>query len=172
MTDELKLVIDPLTLEARFSGKLPAERVSGVITQDDLALLFQQIATLTERLTEVEMTLQNATNNAGRLEWTIVTETSQAIAANSGYFTNNASQVLLTLPASAPVGSIVEVAGIGSGGWRISLNTGQAIQFGNKVTTTGTGSLNSTHKNDDVRLVCSSDNLWLVLSAIGNIDVL
>lgn len=104
--------------------------------------------------------------------WTVVTTTSQAMAINSGYISNNAGLVTLTLPATAAVGSIVEVQGLGAGGWQIAQNASQLIHFGSVVTTTGTaGFLASTNQYDSITLLCVVANTtWTVLGGPqGNI---
>lgn len=102
-----------------------------------------------------------------------VTGTSQTASVNSGYIANNAALVTITLPTTAPIGSVVKVSGKGTGGWLIAQNTGETIHFGNVNTTTGTGgSLASTNRYDAVELVCiTSDNDWVVASSVGNITV-
>ncbi len=60
--------------------------------------------------------------------WVEVTGTSVQAASNTGYLANNlSSQVTITLPPSPAVGGIVQVSGIGAGGWKIAQNAGQSI---------------------------------------------
>ena len=107
------------------------------------------------------------------ITWSEVTSTSQAAAINSGYITNNASLVTVTLPSTAALGSIVEVAGKGAGLWKIAQNASGIIHFGNTDSTTGTGgSIAAVNRYDSVRLVCSTaNNEWVVLSSVGNITI-
>jgi hypothetical protein len=95
------------------------------------------------------------------------------MSVKNGYIANNASLVTMTLPASAAVGDILRVAGLGVGGWKIAQNASQVIHFGESDTTTGTGgSLASTHKYDAIHLVCvATNNQFVVLSSVGNITV-
>jgi hypothetical protein len=108
------------------------------------------------------------------LSWSVITGTSQAAAINSGYLVNSATLSTITLPATAAVGSLLEIVGVGAGGWRLSQAAGQQVVFGNLSNTTGTGGqLNSTHQRDCIRLVCIvADTTWQVVSSIGNIDVI
>jgi hypothetical protein len=108
---------------------------------------------------------------ATSLSWTTVTGTSQAAAVNTGYITNNASLVTVTLPTTAAVGDTVAIAGQGAGGWKLAQNASEVIYFGNATTTTGTGGyLASTHRRDSVVLVCiTADTEWEVYSSIGSI---
>ena len=107
------------------------------------------------------------------MTWTDVTGTTQAMAVNNGYVANNAGLVTLTLPDTAAFGSVLEVVGLGAGGWRIAQNASELINFGSSVTTTGVGGrLDSTNRYDDVRLVCTVANTqWSVISSIGNITI-
>jgi hypothetical protein len=104
--------------------------------------------------------------------WTVVTTTSQSMAVNSGYISNNASLVTLTLPSTAAVGSIIQVQGLGAGGWQIAQNSSQLIHIGSQVTTTGTsGYLQSNNQYDSLTLLCVVANTtWTVLGGPqGNI---
>jgi hypothetical protein len=108
------------------------------------------------------------------LTWTVVTGTTQAAAVNNGYIANNAGTVVVTLPSTAAVGSIVAVTGINNAtGWQIAQNAGQQINFGTAATTSGTGgSLASTKTFDTVFLLCTVANTnWTVWDGIGNITV-
>lgn len=105
--------------------------------------------------------------------WNEVTGTSQAMAISNGYIANNAALVTLTLPATAAVGSVVRVAGKGTGLWRIAQNAGNMIHFLGSNTTLGAGGyLEATVRYDAVELVCITANLeWAVISAVGNITI-
>lgn len=107
------------------------------------------------------------------LNWSVVTA-NQSAAINSGYIVNSASLATITLPATATVGSILEVVGMGAGGWRLGQGAGQQVIFGSVSNTSGTGGqLNSTHQRDSIRLVCIiADTTWQVISSVGNIDVI
>lgn len=111
--------------------------------------------------------------SAGILPWTEVTGTSQSASVNNGYITNNAGLVTVTIPTTAPVGSVVRISGKGAGGWKVAQNASELIHFGSVDTTTGTGgSLASTNRYDAVELICVvADTEWLVLSSVGNITV-
>lgn len=85
-----------------------------------------------------------------------VTGTSQAMAVNHGYIANNAGLVTMTLPATAAIGSELEVAGNGAGGWIIAQNALQIIHIGNAASTPGVGgSVASSNRYDSIRLVCT-----------------
>ena len=106
--------------------------------------------------------------------WSEVTGTSQAGAINSGYIASNAAACTISLPATAAIGSVIEVVGKGVGGWKLSQAASQQVHFGNISSTSGTGgSLNSTHQRDAIRLVnVIADTTWQVVGSQGNIDVI
>lgn len=102
----------------------------------------------------------------GGMSWSTISGTSQAAAVNNGYVANNAGLVTITLPATAALGSTIEVIGLGAGGWNLTANTGQTIQFGNQVTSSA-GSLASTNLHDTVRVVCIVANTtWAVTQSV------
>jgi hypothetical protein len=111
-------------------------------------------------------------SSSGAASWTVVSGTTQAMVINAGYISNNAGLVTLTLPATAAVGSIIQMQGLGAGGWQIAQNASQLIHIGSSVTTTGTsGFLASTNQYDSLTLVCVIANTtWAVLGGPqGNI---
>ncbi len=107
------------------------------------------------------------------ITWNEVTGTTQSAAVNNGYITNNAGLVIVTIPDTATLGSVVRITGKGAGGWKLAQNSGETIHFGNTDTTTGVGgSLASTNRYDTVELVCITANTdWVVVSSVGNITV-
>lgn len=116
---------------------------------------------------------QGASGGGGGITWNEVTGTTQTAAVDNGYITNNASQVVVTLPTTAAVGKTVRIAGKGAGGWRVAQNASEIIHFGNVNSTTGTGGyIESTHRYDAVELLCIvADTEWVVLSSVGNITI-
>ena len=115
----------------------------------------------------------SGTSGSGGIAW-IEALTSQGLLVDTGYIANNAGLVTLTLPSTAALGSVIEVVGKGTGGWRIAQGTSELIHFGNINTTTGTGGyLESTLTYDAIRIVCTvADTEWTVLSVQGNITVI
>lgn len=67
-------------------------------------------------------------NVPGTVKWQALSASQQALP-NNGYLTTSSSQVsvLLPLSTSIAVGDIVRVSSHGTGGWRISQNSGQSI---------------------------------------------
>ena len=85
------------------------------------------------------------------------------------YTANSASLITLTLPTTAAAGTKLQVNYKGTGGWKIAQNASQQIQFGNVITTAGTGgSLTSNAAGDCIKLVCITANLlWEVQAVQG-----
>ncbi len=62
------------------------------------------------------------------IKWVTVTGAAQQAAANTGYLANNpTARVVITLPTSPAMGEIVQVTGVGDGGFFIAQNAGQVI---------------------------------------------
>ena len=111
---------------------------------------------------------------AGGASYVDQTATSVTMAVNTTYGANNASLVTLTLPATAVVGSIIKVLGVGAGGWLIAQQAGQSIRIGSSVSTVGVGgSVASTNRGDGIELICTTANTgWqAAVGPQGNITV-
>ncbi len=94
--------------------------------------------------------------------WSNIAGTTQAAAVNNGYVVGNAGLTTITLPATSALGSILEIAGKGAGGWVIAQGAGQQIHIGSSVSTLGAGgSVASTNQYDSIKLVCiTDDTIW------------
>lgn len=112
-------------------------------------------------------------SGGGGLTYTEVTGTTQSAAVNSGYITNNAAKVAVTLPATAAVGDAIAIVGKGAGGWRLAQNAGQTIHFGSIDTTAGaTGYIESTVRYDTVLVRCiTADTDFVVESVVGTLNI-
>ena len=112
--------------------------------------------------------------SAGGITWVNVTGATQAMAINTAYISNDTSTlVTLTLPATAAIGSVVQVQGAGSGLYTIAQNASQVINFNQLASTTGTGgSVSSTSQFDSITLVCITANTtWAVNQSVGTFSV-
>lgn len=111
--------------------------------------------------------------SSSNLPATVVSGTSQAAAVNNSYIANNASLVTITLPSTAAVGGVINIGGLGAGGWLLAQNAGQQIHFGNMATTSGTGgSVASQNQYDNITLQCVVANTTFVVQASqGNMTV-
>jgi hypothetical protein len=67
------------------------------------------------------------TNTPGTVVWQAPSAAILQAQANAAYLLTNTQLVTLTLPASPNVGDVVQVAGVGSGGWLLAQNPGQSI---------------------------------------------
>lgn len=113
------------------------------------------------------------TSSGSGFTWNEVIGTSQAMAVQNGYISNDAALVTLTLPATAVIGDVIRVAAKGAGGWLVAQNASQSIRLGNMATTAGVGgSLASTDLGDCIEILCTTtDTGFEVLSSVGNITI-
>lgn len=90
--------------------------------------------------------------------------------ADYSYNANSASQLTVTIPANSTAGARITVNGLGSGGWKLLLNTGDTIVSIGGSTTTGTGSVAGLQKGS-ITIECettgSSGNTWIVKAVQG-----
>ncbi len=109
------------------------------------------------------------------MTWVDVTGTTQAMSINTGYVSDNAGLVTLTLPATAAFGSILRIVGKGAGGWKIAQNASQQILVGTNATTVGTGgSVSSSYRTDTIELLATtagSSTVWTDISHNGNLTL-
>lgn len=97
--------------------------------------------------------------------WVNVTGTSMQAASNIGYLANNdVAQVTITLPASPSLGDIVQVSGIGAGGWKVAQNAGQSIILDSGIGATWTARETVRAWNS---VASSADGAKLVASVNG-----
>lgn len=105
--------------------------------------------------------------------WNAVAGASQTLAVQNGYVNQNSGLTTFTLPGTANFGDVIEIAGMGAGGWTIVENTGQNIIVGSLTSTTTSGSISSTTANDTIRLLCTvMDTTFMALSWAGNLTVI
>lgn len=105
----------------------------------------------------------------GGLTWSTITAATLAAAINNGYVINHATTpCIITLPATAALGSKIAIRGLaGSGGWTATANTGQTIQFGN-TSSSSAGSWSSTNAGDSCDLECIVANTtWALSNAVS-----
>lgn len=101
----------------------------------------------------------------GGLTWSTITAATLTAAINNGYVLNHAATpCVVTLPATAAVGSKIAFRGLlGSGGWTVTANTAQTIQFG-ATSTSSAGSFSSTTVTDSCDVECIVANTTWALS--------
>lgn len=89
-----------------------------------------------------------------------------SVVVNTLYIPTNAALVSFQLPTvtSDDVGSIVEIAGQGAGGWRILTGTGQTINIAS-VNASASTSIASATRYDAIRIILVNATTWITLSA-------
>lgn len=109
----------------------------------------------------------------GGITWQTISA-NQALVANNGYICiSPGGAISLSLPASAAIGTIIEVVLAGATSWTLTQAAGQQVFMGNTSSTLGaTGTTASTAAGDSIRMVCTvADTTWYVISSIGNINL-
>ena len=106
--------------------------------------------------------------------WVDVQGTSQQAVSNTGYLADSASLVTITLPASPVFGDVIQVNGVGSGGWTIVQNSGQSTIIKNIL-----GSLSNSTTDaitgaqyDAIELQYIGSNTYSVLNYVGTVSAL
>ena len=99
--------------------------------------------------------------------WVVISGTTQLAAVNTGYIIGNAAQTTITLPAIAEVGSIINVQGLGAGGWVLQAAAAQIINLGAAATSAG-GTLTSANRYDSLQIVCVlANSTWGTISVLS-----
>lgn len=104
------------------------------------------------------------------ITWANISGTTQAAAVNTGYVVGNASQTTVTLPATAALGSVIILQGLGAAGWILTANSGQTIQVG-QAATASAGTVTSAAAFDAIQVVCVVANTtwatsWVLSSGV------
>jgi hypothetical protein len=94
-----------------------------------------------------------------------VSGTTQAAAVNTVYLIANASQTTVTLPATAAIGQIVGIDGLGAGGWICTANTGQTIHFGQTASSSGGTCTSAGNYNAATFRCIIANTAWSVIAA-------
>jgi hypothetical protein len=106
------------------------------------------------------------------ITWVDAASSVQAVS-NTGYMADNAAQVTITLPAAPNVGDVIQVNGIGAGGWAISQAAGEAIIIDS---ITGISGANAAvirgSQYAAIELQYVGNNIFTVLNHTGNVGVL
>ena len=97
--------------------------------------------------------------------FTAASSTPITAAVNTGYYITDASQVTITLPATAAAGSIVAIVGTGAGGWILAPGSGQTIKVLSQSAST---SITSASQYDCIEVVCTVANTtWVARSLMS-----
>jgi Collagen triple helix repeat (20 copies) len=100
------------------------------------------------------------------ITWVNVTGTSVQAVSNVGYLANNAGLVVITLPATPLIGDIIQIDGIGIGGWIVVGNPSQSISTRN-ISSVSQSTVISGRQYDTLTLQYAGNGVYSVLSYIG-----
>lgn len=95
-----------------------------------------------------------------------VSGTTQAASVNTIYLIANAGQTTVTLPATAAIGNIVGIDGLGAAGWILAANTGQTIHVG-QTNTSVAGTVTSAGNYNSATFRCIVANTTWSMVAGG-----
>lgn len=112
-----------------------------------------------------------ASTGVGSVVWNDVAGTTQTAVVNNGYIISNAGATTVTLPTTAPEGSVFAIAGKGAAGWVLQMAAGQTMHVGSSASSVA-GSVTSTNQYDSITLVCVTANVTFVaIGGWGNLTV-
>lgn len=98
----------------------------------------------------------------GGLAWSTDATGTIAAAIDNGYVCGAAGLTSATLPATAAVGSVVALEGLGAGGWVVQAPGAQTVQVGSGVTSAG-GTVTSAAATDNIYVRCIvANSVWRV----------
>jgi hypothetical protein len=116
-----------------------------------------------------------ATGPAGPgVTWVDVNSASVTAVPNTGYMANSGSSVTIQLPVSSAmtVGDVIQVNGVGTGGWKINRNALQSIIINGISTNSSVTGVISGSQYAAIELQYIGNNIWTVLNYTGNVGVL
>lgn len=158
---------NPIAITALDAGSVKATDVYPAVDVTDQS---QALSGTTKKYTIAQLQTYLGFDGTG---WNNVIGISQSMTPDGQYIANNAVLVTFMLPIAAPFGTILQVAGLGAGGWIIEQNANQNIQVGNASSSIGIGgSIASTNQYDAISLVCAADNTtWITLNMMGDLTI-
>lgn len=120
---------------------------------------------------EVAQTAYVCNAAAAGLSWFTINGDVDA-APQSGYVAANANPVAVRLPADPPLGSIVRVAGLGTGGWRLAQRDGQRVTTSSLPPSARLGAAWTTYGSANSRagVAMSGDGRYIV-TAVRNATI-
>lgn len=125
--------------------------------------LFQWMANLVDTLNEV---ISDIEENLISTELTPSNVAAVNITVNTLYIPTNTVQTIYTLPATTAndIGSVVEISGLGSGGWKLLTAAGQTIKVAS-VNASANTSITSAHQYDSIKIILIDANTWNTLTS-------
>ena len=159
---------------------IPAEKIFGTFDDDQIpgsiardSEVSSAIELLSRRIDDIgEGTGGGGATSSEFLPLSIVSSAG-ILSPNREYWANSLSLLPLQLPLSAQPRERLIVRGFEGTKWRVTQDTGQSIQFGNKKTTAGaSGRIESLEDDSMIELIYRSNGLWFASHFAGNFEVL
>jgi hypothetical protein len=122
-----------------------------------------------------EVTTTKYVCNGPGINWVDVTGTAVQAVSNTGYSADNAARVTITLPATSAMtkDDIIQVSGIGAGGWKIAQAAGQTIIIDSITGISGANAaVISGSQYAAIELQYIGGGAFTVLNYTGNVGVL
>lgn len=167
------------TIPTQYTCTLPSKEVfSFILTPGEAPVTIQFLRAQSTQptptpqsiLAYIDQQLENL-DGGNSISWENVTG-SASLQSGKGYVCTGLSLQSLTMPTASNPGEYIYISGQGTGLFRITQNTGQQIQFGNRSTSVGiAGRVDSLAQGDSLTLLCISTNFWTVSQSSGNFDV-
>lgn len=109
-----------------------------------------------------------STTGASGLAVVAVSGTTQVAAVDTVYYCQNSALTTITLPTTFALGDVIGVKGVGAGGWILVAATGDVINVGNSVTSSG-GSVASSNQYDTIFISgIVANTQWSMDNAVTN----
>lgn len=144
---------------------LSLDRVnSAPLLNSDFTFEFQQwVSNTVDTINEIISDIESSSITSKEV---ISNSVSSVVAVvNSLYIPTNAVLTSFQLPATTAedIGSIIEIAGQGAGGWRLLTNVGQTIQI-RDVGAAANTSVTSSNRYDSIKIILVAASTWITLS--------
>ena len=110
-------------------------------------------------------TMKYVCNGPG-VTWVDVTASAVQAVSNTGYSADSTSLVTITLPATPNLNDVIQVSGIGAGGWTIATNPNQWIET-KYISATPMADTISGLQYESIELQYIGNNIFTVLSYVG-----
>ena len=153
-----------ITLYKKLSTNVNTILYKVTLSSGDIAIYNMGDWKVYNSLGELKTTGSSSTPSAPSFEWLTITSNTLAVE-NKGYITNSLGRVEITLN-STNSGALTGATGKDTGGWRIIVPASKILRFDEIVID---DYLESTLPTDSVMIVYLGEDIYQVISSIGNL---